>query len=720
MRILVLTVLWISTCVLSIAQTKPKPKVLQSGRILPNDFTTDSSVKYEKEIKQISKNAKRKDAKNQDKFYLESNFLIDDFLKSGYVLFDDPASKYITKVGRKILDQIPSRQRPQISFYAVKSSAVNAFATNSGLVFVNVGLLARLENEAQLAFILAHEITHVIEKHNLDLFLEQKKLEKGNRREYLNRNADVNSILLKKNIYSRELEFEADEGGIEYFLKTKYDLDAALQIFDILRYARLPATNDTFDWAYFEDEGLRFPSEFILDKVQKIGTLNYSDDDSKSTHPSINKRKAKIREALKNKESDERKPFLVSEKTFEIIKEQAINSLVDYYLRDFDYYDAIYTASQLIGSEKYRNQKYEYNIGQALSAIVKLRNADEFDDFEVDHEKIEGESQRVFRLVNKMSDEDINILAVNYLWRLVEKYPKDDMILDLANGVTQSYFAHHQKDIKKFNTTFKFDKKDMEEYTAMDYRKNALVATLKNSKFKSAMVKNKRIAKSIKQYKSDKKEKPQTAEFEKKVLHGKFALGQKSVIVVNPYFSAYNFKKKKDNFLFLKSEEKQESLSDLVKNCAKKNKVRAIVLDVSDLNRNTSGKFVDQAELNTWFNQLLSLGGEDVTPYNQEAVEAIADKYGTDYVMWTGVVSGKIRGKIVTEFVGNAMFNFPWAIVRIFKRPQRTTVLTVVANVKTQNVEMLKFAGVNMDANSGFVESHIYDSFYQLQKKPKK
>lgn len=718
LRIIVLTALWISTCFLSFAQTKPKPKVLQSGKILPNDFTTDSSTKYEKEIKQISKNAKRKDAKNQDKFYLESNFLIDDFLKSGYVLFDDPASKYITKVGKKILDQIPSRQRPQIRFYAVKSSAVNAFATNSGLVFVNVGLLARLENEAQLAFILAHEITHVMEKHNLDLFLEQKKIEKGEQRDILRGRDDVNANLMKRNNYSRELEFEADEGGIEYFLKTDYNLQAALDVFEILRRANLPATNDKFDWSYFEDEGLRFPKGYVLEKVQSIGSIKLDDDDSSSTHPSIDKRKGKIREEIGKKENTNKMDFLVSEKSFNRLKKQAKHSMIEYYLRDFDYYNVIYTANTCLADKELDHYMFEYSIGQALSALTKLRNENEFSNFRVNLDDVEGESQQVYKLINALSAEETNVLAMNYLWRLVDKYPKDDMVLGLANNVTQDYVLNHEKDFKKFRTTSKFEKEEERAFTSEQFVNNALVTTFKNPKFKSTLVKNKRAGKRSKDYEDRSAENEKA--FEKLIKKRKFALGQKKVIVVNPFYQAINFRKKRDNYLFLESEEKQEWFRGLVQECAKKNGVRATILDASDINRNSSSKFIDQGELNAWFSQLLTVGGMGIDPYNQAAVEGIAKKYGTDYVMWTGTISGRTRGRLFLETIVNYFWNPPWAVIRLFKRPHVTTVVTMVANVKTKKINMVNYATMKATSKSGVLGAHVYDSFYQLQKRPKR
>ena len=53
--------------------------------------------------------------------------------------------------------------RPEIDYYfaVLNSNSPNAMATPGGYVFISVGLLRLLENEAQLAGILGHEIAHV-------------------------------------------------------------------------------------------------------------------------------------------------------------------------------------------------------------------------------------------------------------------------------------------------------------------------------------------------------------------------------------------------------------------------------------------------------------------------------------------------------------------------------------------------------------------------------
>lgn len=90
---------------------------------------------------------------------IESSYYIQQRLMSGVVLFNDSLSAYVTKVATIILKDDTATLN-KLHFYAYKSTDQNAFTSATGNILITVGLIAQLENEAQLAYILAHEITH--------------------------------------------------------------------------------------------------------------------------------------------------------------------------------------------------------------------------------------------------------------------------------------------------------------------------------------------------------------------------------------------------------------------------------------------------------------------------------------------------------------------------------------------------------------------------------
>ncbi len=76
----------------------------------------------------------------------------------------DPVSMYVAQLGGRLTAQAPGLKWPY-SFHVVASSDVNAFALPGGAIFVNLGTIQAVETEAQLAGVLAHEISHVVLRH---------------------------------------------------------------------------------------------------------------------------------------------------------------------------------------------------------------------------------------------------------------------------------------------------------------------------------------------------------------------------------------------------------------------------------------------------------------------------------------------------------------------------------------------------------------------------
>jgi predicted Zn-dependent protease len=115
---------------------------------------------------------------------------------------------------------------------------VNAFALPNGAIYLNVGLLARLENEAQLAHVLSHEIAHVVQRHSLH--------QNRSRRATVVAAHVADLLLFGTSIaylpaigtlagHSREGEAEADRLALDYMSRAGYPLDGAEQLFKLLQ-----------------------------------------------------------------------------------------------------------------------------------------------------------------------------------------------------------------------------------------------------------------------------------------------------------------------------------------------------------------------------------------------------------------------------------------------------------------------------------------------------
>ena len=151
---------------------------------------------------------------------------------------DKKLQKYVNNVGRWVANQ---SERPDLPWHfgVIDSNDINAFAAPGGYVFVTRGLYKQLNNESELAGVLAHEIGHVIRKHHLKILQQSKMLDLGSRLigKQVGGNDKIAGLIGSgAEIVSRSLdkgaEFEADRIGVVLAARAGYDafgLPAVLQ-----------------------------------------------------------------------------------------------------------------------------------------------------------------------------------------------------------------------------------------------------------------------------------------------------------------------------------------------------------------------------------------------------------------------------------------------------------------------------------------------------------
>lgn len=437
----------------SIAFSQPKPETYQpivsSGQI-PADMLIKSSKKYEVEKSTISQNESKKDRKSIESFYLSTNFEIDKLLQSGMVSFNDPITQYLNKIVDVLLKDEPEL-RKQIRVYTMKSTVMNAFATNQGIIFVNLGLLARVKSEAELAFVLSHEIIHVQEKHSLNKYLKVQTIDND---EDLYNDLTLDDKLANINHYSRELETEADEMGLKRYLKAGYTLDAIESSFTALSYSHIPFVDHEFEYTFLESPTFSFPEEFWRKKLNTVKPLD--DDDTTSTHPSIEQRKSNILAKLEGVSAENRNLAIVSAEEFNTIREFSQFEVCRLHLARQRYDLAIYEAQALL--KNYPDNLYlQKVILKALAAKAYIVydgiRISEWEDYV--NEVLEGNVQRCyhFNLCLATDAEYSASIATRYAWQLKQANPQDKEIESIADSMMHLLFYDLEMDPEFFATT---------------------------------------------------------------------------------------------------------------------------------------------------------------------------------------------------------------------------------------------------------------------------
>ena len=94
------------------------------------------------------------------------------------VMQDEKVTKYVTLVGT-LLAQNSKRPTLDWQFIVLDTDGVNAYAAPGGYVHITRGLLGLMKNEAELAGVLGHEVTHITEKHTVNAIKNQKSISIG-------------------------------------------------------------------------------------------------------------------------------------------------------------------------------------------------------------------------------------------------------------------------------------------------------------------------------------------------------------------------------------------------------------------------------------------------------------------------------------------------------------------------------------------------------------
>ena len=159
---------------------------------------------------------------------------------------DAALNAYVSGVGASLARGTHRLQMPY-NFHVVNATYVNAYAFPGGSIAITRGILAELDNEAELAALVGHELGHVNARHTaarmstsklLGVLVGGASLAVGAASQTLGNLAGNlgglgASLLLAK--YSREDERQADELGMEYMVKAGYSPQGMIGLMDMLR-----------------------------------------------------------------------------------------------------------------------------------------------------------------------------------------------------------------------------------------------------------------------------------------------------------------------------------------------------------------------------------------------------------------------------------------------------------------------------------------------------
>ncbi|RPJ38684.1 MAG: peptidase M48 [Planctomycetaceae bacterium] len=189
---------------------------------------------------------------------------------------NEALQQYVNLVGNAVAAN-SKRSTIPYRFAVLDSPVQNAFAAPGGVIFISKAMLGVLENESELAAVLAHEVGHVAGKHAIRSIRRAQFLEgvgtitaanmKGaSGKQFESMIGDLQSVLFDKGL-DKEMEYEADAASMETMYRTGYDPRAMIS---------------------------------VLKKLQRIQASSEKKGSWFSTHPPLNERIERLEAQLRN------------------------------------------------------------------------------------------------------------------------------------------------------------------------------------------------------------------------------------------------------------------------------------------------------------------------------------------------------------------------------------------------------------------------------------
>ena len=175
----------------------------------------------------------------------------------GKPVANEKLQQYVNLVGDAVAAN-SARSTIPYEFAVLDSPVQNAFAAPGGIIFVSRALLGVMDNEAELAGVLAHEVGHVAGKHALGTIRRGQFLSgaatitaatmKGDKgKQFQSVIGDLQTVLFDKGL-DKSLEFEADAAAVETAYRTGYDPRGLVNVLKNLQKIEAASTNKQGSW----------------------------------------------------------------------------------------------------------------------------------------------------------------------------------------------------------------------------------------------------------------------------------------------------------------------------------------------------------------------------------------------------------------------------------------------------------------------------------------
>jgi hypothetical protein len=337
---------------------------------------------------------------------------------------------YLQSIVKKIIDANPELQKTDARVVFTRDDWPNAASMGDGSIAINGGLFIFLNNEAELAFVICHELSHyyldhtnqsirkIVELYNSDAFT--KEVKRLSKQQY-GAGKELDELMKKMTFgsrrHSRENEAEADRQAFHFLKNTKYDCNGiitCLQLLDKIDDSSVyqpfvPEATFNFDEYPFKKKWIQKESVLFGAMTGDASPLTQQEKDSLKTHPDCAIRISQLLDSVKRVPEGEK--FLVDEKFFYQLKKDFFPEITEQEFKDDNLARNLYYSLLMLQNGDYTSLAV-YSVARDLNILFQRQKDHKLEDIEKETRTYPADYNLLLRMVDRWRLDEI--AAVNY------------------------------------------------------------------------------------------------------------------------------------------------------------------------------------------------------------------------------------------------------------------------------------------------------------------
>lgn len=409
---------------------------------LKGEIPAEFLKRIKSNVKLKYNNSLRLNTLQKKQFSIATEYALREIFQNGNIYFNDPLTDYVRKVGDHILHN--SDLKNDVTFFVSRFNTPNATTWQDGTIIVNIGLLAKLENEAQLAFALAHEVSHFIQQHP---YLQYGRFVKKKGETTTTNRPFVQSLDRTLNY-----ELEADSIAIDLLSKANYNYHEGSKV---LRIVKGDYEKETVDFmSYFSSDKFEVTQKFLCKPISYRDYMEAEGVNQKAVLSTDIRQRRLIQRLSRIEHQPNLRLHILSENLFEKVKAIAHFEMVEQSFRESNFLRSTYEALVLLNT--YPNNKYlNIKVCENLYYLNSYNEMYIMNRVFFDQKKIEDDDYADFCcFINRMEQIDMRRMVSGLVKKQYQNYPSDErMLITMAKTVeaihdmkyAKSYYERYVK-----------------------------------------------------------------------------------------------------------------------------------------------------------------------------------------------------------------------------------------------------------------------------------